>query len=331
MRGDYSYKTLMEIDNHPSTEQEPPLSDMVGSCNGLVCLWVKQKSSYARDPIYICNPATNEYIYLPAFNNYKKACNGETKGYFHYGFGYHHPTDAYKVVRIYYHDVNDNEYPTIISSSDEYSGQVQAYTLGNGHGWRDIGRLNHDLAYYRSVWANGSLHWIKDGAKEIVAFDLADEEFRLIPFPPLSPDRSNTEVDLQLMFGGYLCVVHIDVGKQDEFIHIWVLEKKKKFSSSYDIRGHDEFNNLWRWSKKFSIPCAKAVTYFHFAVTKSNQVLMSSDRAVFCFDLGTQVLRKLWDNCSMRNSIAIPHVNSLVSLESLGEKSIMRKRQFYPF
>ncbi|XP_026430760.1 F-box protein At3g07870-like [Papaver somniferum] len=213
-------------------ELEPSLSAMVGSCNGLVCCLVKGKSSLERDAIYICNPVIEEYVYLPTLT-YNKACNG----YFYYGFGYHHSTDEYKVVRIYY-------------------GEVEVYTLGSGQGWRHKGRTEHRLDYISGVCANGYLHWIQYRKNEIVAFHLADEEFRLIPFPPISKIRSYKVVYLQLMFGGYLCAVHMDVGEEDIIVNVWALGKKKKFNRSYDT-GEHAFNDFWGWNKKFSIPCAK--------------------------------------------------------------------------
>ncbi|XP_026408990.1 putative F-box protein At1g55070 [Papaver somniferum] len=174
MHGHYSYKTLVEIDNHRSIEIEEPLTEMVVSCNGMVCFSVKGKSSLARDPIYICNPITEEYVYLPPFNNYE-IYNGKLIGCVICRFGYYQSTDEYKVVRIYIRDGSRRE--------------VEVYTLGSGHGWRPKGKTGHVFDIKPGVCANGALHWIEYSTKKIVAFKFADEEFQLIPPPALQKRR----------------------------------------------------------------------------------------------------------------------------------------------
>ncbi|OVA07453.1 hypothetical protein BVC80_8779g9 [Macleaya cordata] len=228
---DYSsYKTLTKIDHPPITER--PLFDlMLGSCNGLVCFFVPHDGM--DDPIYICNPITGEYVYLPRFTCGKHASSHhKLVG----GFGYLHSTNEYKVVRTYY----DYDEPSLV-------GHVQVYTLGDGNGWRNKGDTTHFIGS-SGVFANGYLHWIDIGAKKnIVAFDLAEEEFRLLPSPPCLLLRSRNLVYFSLqLLGGCLCVVCIDKGK---CVDIWALKnKKKKKNSSYD----DE-DNSWSWSREFSI------------------------------------------------------------------------------
>ncbi|XP_026409012.1 F-box protein At3g07870-like [Papaver somniferum] len=245
---------------------------MVGSCNGLVCYLALCKSAfgYYYDPIYISNPITGEYVYLPTFNFFKPV-----EGYFSCGFGYHHSTNEYKVVRIF------REF----FISHNCCSYVQVYTLGSGRGWRDIGRVDLRLSPEAGVCANGTLHWFEKHDKQIVDFDLAEEKFELISLPTLFPTVSYyscPDTFLKLL-GGYMCVVHTDdAGKEDRFIHI--LEKKKKY-----IKKQHEFKYVWSWRKTFSIPCSYAVRYTPFAVTKSNQVLMSHNRSVFYYSENTNV------------------------------------------
>ncbi|XP_026385007.1 F-box protein At3g07870-like [Papaver somniferum] len=255
MHGNYSYTTLVEIDKHRPVELEP-LSDMVGSCNGLVCFSVRRKFTIACDPIYICNPMTEEYVYLPTFNYDKPYNDAAEAGCFDCGFGYHHYKDEYKVVRIH----------RVFVDFKRQSQKVQVYTLGSGHGWRDKGSIDHLLASDNGVCANGAIHWVEYRKNKIVAFDLADEEFRLIPLPPHLPQTSQYNefdtISLKLL-GCQLCVVHLDIGKVEDVIHIWALEKKKTFSST-DMKGwYDQFDDKWRRKKKFSIPCTKGEIYIY--------------------------------------------------------------------
>ncbi|XP_026434782.1 F-box/kelch-repeat protein At3g06240-like [Papaver somniferum] len=257
--------------------------------NGLVCF-----STISRDPIYICNPVTKEYVYLPAVSSAKSYS-------INCGFGYHNSLDEYKVVRIY---------------SELFTYRAQVYTLGSGHGRKDTRTFEYSKKKRKiqflkgpGICASGALHWLHSWETEIVAFDLADEEFRWIPLPPLSPEKIVSKFYLKLL-SGHLCVVRIDVGEKDKFIHIWALQKKKKFGS-YETKLHEFIDSL-SWSKKFCFSCTKDVAYMPFAVTKSNQVLMSDGESVFCYDFSEIAIKKLWNGSPRSGIQAIPHVNSLV-------------------
>ncbi|XP_026378261.1 putative F-box protein At1g52490 [Papaver somniferum] len=162
MHENYSYTTLVEIDKHRPVELEP-LSDMVGSCNGLVCFSVRRKFTVAYDPIYICNPVTEEYVYLPTFNYDEPYDDLRVAGSFDCGFGYHRFMDEYKVVRIH-GALRD-------FSKRSQSRKVEVYTLGSGHGWRDKGSIDHLLVWDHGVCANGAIHWVEYRKNKIVAFD----------------------------------------------------------------------------------------------------------------------------------------------------------------
>ncbi|XP_026410082.1 F-box protein At3g07870-like [Papaver somniferum] len=132
----------------------------VGSCNGLIFF----NESFGEDDVYICNPATREYIILPKF---------EGKGILDLltGFGYIPSTNEYKVVRIYN------------TERDPSAGIVQVYTLGSSIGWRNSGTV--DMKYvplYTDVFPNVSLHWVNLD-ETICAFHLADEKCSELPLP----------------------------------------------------------------------------------------------------------------------------------------------------
>lgn len=59
----YIYHENLKRIHHPPMHDDPTCEHLVGSCNGLVCAF--QLHNTILDPIYICNPLTREYTYLP--------------------------------------------------------------------------------------------------------------------------------------------------------------------------------------------------------------------------------------------------------------------------
>ncbi|OVA07457.1 F-box domain [Macleaya cordata] len=308
----YSYKTLTKID-HPPITNRAFIHVMLGSCNGLVCFFVPHHG--IDDPVYICNPITGEYVYLPKLTTRERqdsSCHDLVSG-----FGYNLSTDEYKVVRIYY----EFDQPSFL-------GHVQVYTLGRGgSAWRSKGEITHFFCS-SSIYANGALYWLDVGERKVVAFDLADEEFRLLPSPPCFGMCKSAFVGLRLL-GGYVCIVYINEGK---YLDIWALKKKKKKikHSDYDVKEQEEYHSWsWSWSREFSIAWEGPVmgtSYQPFALTKKNEVLLLHNGILSCYDPKTATSKKLWDDDSASRYIqAIPHMNSNVSLKALGEKSVMRR------
>ncbi|XP_026458583.1 uncharacterized protein LOC113359108 [Papaver somniferum] len=93
-------------------------------------------------------------------------------------FGYVASTNEYKVVRIMY--VNKNK-------TDR---EVYIYTLGSGHGWRNLGKFTfgNEEQLVKGVFVDGALHWLDYQLKKMVTFDLAEEKFCKHISPPLPPD-----------------------------------------------------------------------------------------------------------------------------------------------
>ncbi|OVA18909.1 F-box domain [Macleaya cordata] len=221
------YNTLKKI-NHPSLKR----SILVGSCNGLLCVGV-ERYRVSFDPDYICNPITREYVNLPKLTEK----HGDDR--IVSGFGYHPKTNEYKVVRIYY----DADQPSV--------GQVQVYTLGAGTGWRNKVeikyRLRHSFVERRGILANGALYWLFEKGLEVVSFDLADEEFRLLPSPPISGSLWSSVRLLGL--GGLLGLAQLT--NNGRYIQIWSLKNNKESSGNYDIMNQQEYQS-WSWSLEFT-------------------------------------------------------------------------------
>ncbi|XP_026439321.1 F-box protein At3g07870-like [Papaver somniferum] len=311
---EFTYQNLTKI-NHPAINKRScVLVDMmIGSCNGLVCFCIPHNK--IDDPVYICNPITTEYINLPRLLNHKN-------GYVVSGFGYHPLIDKYKVIRIHYPRSHDSQGVPITL------GSVEVYTLGSGTGWRSIGEVTYDFSR-SGVLANGSLYWLDYKQKRIVAFDLADEEFRLLPtLPPCFNGNKKATYHVKVL-GGDLCLVH---SEPYEPIDIWSFKNKE---IKTDVHGDkEERYQSWSWSLEFRIPCSllhtKHYLYEPFALTKKHQVLLwIHDSAIYCYDKKTESLNEVVGEDQNRMGLfqGIPHMNSLISMKALGEKFKSRTHQ----
>ncbi|XP_052209385.1 F-box protein CPR1-like [Diospyros lotus] len=166
----------MSLDHHPLRCQDYG-TEVWGSCDGLICM------SNALDTVVLWNPNTRKSRKLPY-----SPVEFEDASKFHacrvYGFGYDSASDDYKVVRIVALRSND-------LSAFRY--EVKVYSL-KANSWHRAGKFPHypNLKRTCGVLANGSLHWVvtqgfdvrKDGS--IVAFDLAREDYHVVPQPDYS-------------------------------------------------------------------------------------------------------------------------------------------------
>ncbi|KAK9285640.1 hypothetical protein L1049_024838 [Liquidambar formosana] len=144
---------------------------IVGSCNGLLCLCAEQNSHHC---FYILNPFTGECMTLPKIKTDPKHTSVS-------GFGFSSKTNQYKVIRI-----SCRWEP----GSSSTKAEAEIYTVGSGGSWREIGYAPdyYFLGGY-AIFLNGALYWIVDGGigehfRELVcAFDIGNEQFLKIPLP----------------------------------------------------------------------------------------------------------------------------------------------------
>ncbi|XP_026393215.1 F-box protein At3g07870-like [Papaver somniferum] len=182
---------LKRINQTPKHHQS-----IVGSCSGLICFSKDGRGPHCSldyEPTYICNPITGEYVNFPGLPWEEKLQSMVC------GFGYHHSSNKYKIVRIYYIE-------------NQPLGKVQVYTLGSGIGWKDLGKTTYSLRYSWQIhpfgiFANGALHWL-DMEQNIVSFDLAEEKFYLLPPPPFFPAVTLQNYFKLRVSGGCLCFFH---------------------------------------------------------------------------------------------------------------------------
>ncbi|KAL5562670.1 hypothetical protein UlMin_032417 [Ulmus minor] len=208
---------------------------LVNSCNGLLCLAAPSKCP--AKTVVVCNPVTGEYINLWSFPNTLPF--GITKIVICCGLGFCSKSNQFKVVRVCH--LFDRGVP---SSHKIVMAEIQA--LGTGE-WRDVDNCpGMWWVQEGATYLDGALHWMcidYQESEHIVSFDLENEQFYLLPLPPLAPDHpfKNEKVYNLSMgaVGGCLCVCDPPSSYLlDEPCDVWIMKY-------YGV--HDS------WTKLFSI------------------------------------------------------------------------------
>ncbi|GJU16938.1 F-box associated domain containing protein [Tanacetum coccineum] len=188
---------------------------LVGSVNGLLCLWDNGFNSKC-DNTYICNPVTRECITLPR----KQYCSKGPARTVH-GFGVGLKTRKYKVVRIF----QGNIPPDPPSSSGSRLLEAEVYTLGTGQ-WRSLGHVPYWLNDWDEPFLNGCVHWMlydENFPEKLCSFDIDKETFQLFPSPPFDAfdDTRIPEEESLAVLKGCLCQSHTFVTG----FTIWVMKE----------------------------------------------------------------------------------------------------------
>ncbi|XP_026452268.1 uncharacterized protein LOC113352690 [Papaver somniferum] len=331
-----------EYDEQPNKKlkklNQPSINylSITGSHNGLICFADSNHSLNIHEPIHISNPITREFMNVPRLE-----VVGENRiDSMVCGFGYHPSVDKYKIVKIHY-------------MKNQPLRQVQVYTLGDDScsGWRGIGqtayslRLNNRCSCSGSrdigeislkfisdgflchrcpfgAFANGSLHWLNEEQK-IVSFDLSNEMLCVLPSPPFVRASSVTDRFQLKVLGGCLCFIHHK--PDDELLDIRFLRSKGE-SNSHGV--NEQEYDLLTWIKEFSFPIEGDTDTEPFAVTKSGEVLLSHKSVICCYDPKTAAMDRIVD---VNFCLAVPHMNTFVSLKALGEKCRSRKKYVVKF
>ncbi|KAJ4840203.1 hypothetical protein Tsubulata_002954 [Turnera subulata] len=170
----------------------------ISSCNGLLCIAPTDEDDDSETPpIVVCNPITKEHTFLP------KTEDGQEGFWNKVGIGFDASTNKYKVARIYYLTMNDNESRWF----------CEIITIGEEKSWRKIDLPFNVIPLEESggaVFWEGALHWIcmgEWGALFILRFDISKEEFQLIEAPFNCSACACSGVKFQLLeLGGSLIV-----------------------------------------------------------------------------------------------------------------------------
>ncbi|XP_021815113.1 putative F-box protein At1g53550 [Prunus avium] len=166
-------KPLAELSYLTQCKAFKELCNGVQSVHGLVCA-----STMFDDPVSVLNPTTRESIELPHTDVLV-----QTEGvspFAQYYFGFSPLTNEYKVLQII--KVN----PSGLGKLD--IGLLNIFTIGTDSSWRPLRVDQHsDLLEElgSGVGINGVVHWLHEKQKVIVAFDVREETFRVLPYPKI--------------------------------------------------------------------------------------------------------------------------------------------------
>ncbi|GLT96490.1 hypothetical protein SLE2022_141060 [Rubroshorea leprosula] len=200
------------------TKMDPPrhseVNNLVGSCNGLLCLSIIGGSSES-DSLLIYNPFVGDAVRVPPANRFPNQSEV-------FGFGFHPRTGEFKVVRIGW-------YPALDVEEVDDESMVQVFTVGTTE-WRKKGAPPPQLRDEPpEALVEGSLHWVTDvgmgGAGiifGIISFELADEVFQEIPHPPCQRFESR-HYTLSVLNGCLSAATLVD----DLHFDIWVMKQHR--------------------------------------------------------------------------------------------------------
>ncbi|KAI3440933.1 F-box domain-containing protein, partial [Psidium guajava] len=203
-----------------------PEFDVVGSCNGLLCL----ADLLYRETLFIYNPFTGDCRELPQSRQYEDQTVV-------FGFGFHPATREYKVIKIAYYPNPSRAGARRARRVPHMQSEVQVLTLGGRKpAWRSLGRAPYQIDKRKraseavverpsETVVEGRLHWVAGPrryrtARQLVSFDLADEQFREVPRPEGGPiGRSNYQV--MALRGCLSAIVYCNYGR----LEIWVMKR----------------------------------------------------------------------------------------------------------
>ncbi|KAK9287762.1 hypothetical protein L1049_016202 [Liquidambar formosana] len=180
-------------------------AEIVGSCNGLICLVVDS------DSIILWNPSTRDAKELPKPYAITGGCQ------LNYGFGYDSCMGDYKVVRV----------ARPATSSDFASTMVEIFSLKTSS-WRRIQDVDPRIVLFGpGSPLNGVLHWFgereigQDLSSVIISFDLAAEKFQEVVQVP-DPDVVTLSIRDFRVLGEYLSISCSDF---EDYAEIWVMKE----------------------------------------------------------------------------------------------------------
>ncbi|XP_023888566.2 putative F-box protein At1g53360 [Quercus suber] len=184
---------------------------------------------YDHTPILAYNPTTQQTLTLPLDPPLPAATTTTWNVRTHFGFD--PSTKHYKVLRVKWTEPIPRSIPKVINMV------FTVLTLdsnGSGSGsWRRINPvLPFDPKKYvnggESVCVNGAIHWLTSYGDSIVAFDLKDEKFRLIPLPhdykDLNFDSFRFQFERLFELGGCLALISDNATQHHFTLELWILK-----------------------------------------------------------------------------------------------------------
>ncbi|TXG64342.1 hypothetical protein EZV62_011336 [Acer yangbiense] len=249
---------------------------MVGSVNGLLCLSLSY-TLFGRT-LYLWNPSIWKLKILSG-TCFRRQIE-KLKTFSIIGFGFHHRTNDYKIVRIMY----------FIEIGKREPQRVEVFSLAR-NSWRKVGTTSGFYARDRSstVVVNGCVHWFAFRmndvcSKYILAFDFDSEEFGEITLPKYHQNGDS-------QFHGHRPEAFVAVLR--ESLALIVTWYNKHLIGCCNIWVMKEYGMVESWSKQYSIVPNQRI--FRCLGIVNNRDLMldvSGEKGVISYDLDKQDYNK---------------------------------------
>ncbi|XP_059441694.1 F-box protein CPR1-like [Corylus avellana] len=305
---------------HPPLHDPDRFAQISGCCNGLVFIHDLDAE------IVIWNPSIKKYKKLP-YEPSRPPSGFYKYSLPHLAFGHDPVNDDYKVLRVEEFlklnplsrafEVNiyslrahswrrvEDEWPYQESYISRCEMALSSKSLNGALHWlvtplTEGARLSRCEMALSSKSLNGALHWLvtplTEGARlspTIVAFDLANEKFRVFPQPvPLESLDRNVNMALEVLGGRMLLCVCVCENASVGFNDVWVMKEYGVASS-------------WTWL--YTIVGDELPWYFSYykplVISKDgNKVLMEQDREyLFWYDIRKKSGRRFNIRDMLRN------------------------------
>ncbi|KAK1669505.1 hypothetical protein QYE76_057664 [Lolium multiflorum] len=203
-------------------------------CDGLVLV-------PAGATVLLLNPATRRGRALPCSPNFPFYSDQV------FGFGRDPRSNTYKIARFFYRSApattSDCHYPAVMGNYHN-TARMEVFTIGVNRHWRETAaQPPYPVMQWREATSfKGSLLWIIDEralgnvAPGFLRFDLADETFGLMQFPPWRPSSEYATVGLAEL-RGELLAAHV---RND--VEMWVCDNAD--NPNWELH-HKIFLSLW--------------------------------------------------------------------------------------
>lgn len=227
-------------------------SQVVGSCNGLVCLCYRH---YFVEKIVLWNPSIKKSMILPP--------SGITCWWHNYivsGFGFDLSHNDYKMLRIAYSTEGK-------TSQVKHPPKVELYSL-KARSWRSIDEPFTSPFYFISkfhsqqAFVNGVVHWIAESSDYerkcshiVLSFDMGDEVFGELMLPDRVKNHSSTSINV---LGESLCLFEPSSCKK--VLAIWVME---------------EYGVAESWTPKYNFYLLKTGLHYYKSDITAHEILIA--------------------------------------------------------
>ncbi|XP_058726920.1 F-box/kelch-repeat protein At3g23880-like [Vicia villosa] len=177
--------------------REETYSNIIGSCNGLLCLL----DNFSRCYVRLCNPS------LGLISNRSSIPVSEDWYIVHYGFGYDQVNDKYKVLLVV-----------------QIKGHIftKIHTFGYDDGWKTISNFPCDLDTHYGKFVSGTMNWLVSNKNTFLSLHVENETYIELLLPQNNVNKKMYSYRALSVLNNCLCV-----SESDNF-H-WVLWVMKEY------------------------------------------------------------------------------------------------------